>query len=295
MSFPSNSLRSPRCPKTRQIILRSCGIVSLIRSSPPVTPASAMKLPISMWSGAIVVARSAEPGLRRGPSACSSRSPRSARPSCTSSRARSCTWGSQAALWMIVTPGVSAAAISTFSVAITDGSSMNTSPARRPCGARAGSRRRRRRSRPERLERVDMRIQPPAADEVAAGRRHLGAPEAREQRPGEQERRADPLAQRRRPRRCFDVGAAQRELVLAVPRRRGHRAPRGSRASTRRRGFAARWRAPARRRSAPTRRGSPAPVLVARRDDRAAQRRAAGDDEALHGLDDRTAASAAQA
>ena len=34
---------------------RSPGTVSLIRSSPPVTPASAMKLPISMWSGAIVV------------------------------------------------------------------------------------------------------------------------------------------------------------------------------------------------------------------------------------------------
>ena len=42
----------------------------------------------------------------------------------TSSRARSWTWGSQAALPIVVGPGVSAAASSAFSVAITDGSSM---------------------------------------------------------------------------------------------------------------------------------------------------------------------------
>ena len=41
-------------------------------------------------------------------------------------------WGSHAALPITVVPGVSAAAMSAFSVAITDGSSMNTSPARRP-------------------------------------------------------------------------------------------------------------------------------------------------------------------
>ena len=58
--------------------------------------------------------------------------PRMSAPILTSIRARSCTWGSQAALPMIVVPGVSAAAISAFSVAITDGSSMKTSPARRP-------------------------------------------------------------------------------------------------------------------------------------------------------------------
>ena len=58
-------------------------------------------------------------------------------PILTSIRARSWTWGSQAALPMIVVPGVSAAAISAFSVAMTDGSSMKTSPARRPpLGAR---------------------------------------------------------------------------------------------------------------------------------------------------------------
>ena len=53
-------------------------------------------------------------------------------PSETRNRQRSCTCGSQAALPITVVPGVSAAAISAFSVAMTDGSSMNTSPARRP-------------------------------------------------------------------------------------------------------------------------------------------------------------------
>ena len=40
-----------------------------------------------------------------------------------------------------------------------------------------------------------MRVEAAAADEVAAGRRHLGAAEAREQRAGEQERRPDPLGE----------------------------------------------------------------------------------------------------
>jgi len=53
----------------------------------------------------------------------------------TSSRARFCTWGSDAAFRITVDPLVSAAAISAFSVAITDGSSMNTSVGRSPCGA----------------------------------------------------------------------------------------------------------------------------------------------------------------
>ena len=50
-------------------------------------------------------------------------------------RARSCTCGSDAALWITVAPGVSAAAISAFSVAMTDGSSMKKSQALRPFGA----------------------------------------------------------------------------------------------------------------------------------------------------------------
>ena len=56
-------------------------------------------------------------------------------PMASSSLARSCTCGSEAALWITGDPGVSAAAISAFSVAITDGSSMKKSQARRPRGA----------------------------------------------------------------------------------------------------------------------------------------------------------------
>ena len=43
----------------------------------------------------------------------------------------------------------------------------------------------------ELLERVDVRVEPAAADDVAAGRRDGDASEAREQRAGEKERRAD--------------------------------------------------------------------------------------------------------
>ena len=46
-------------------------------------------------------------------------------------------------------------------------------------------------------ERVDVRVEAPAADHVAARRRHARAAEARQQRPGEQERGADAAAQLR--------------------------------------------------------------------------------------------------
>ena len=42
---------------------------------------------------------------------------------------------------------------------------------------------------------VDVRVEAPASDHVAAGRRHDGAPEPREQRAGEQERGADLAAE----------------------------------------------------------------------------------------------------
>src|SRR3954471_81406 len=110
---------------------RSSGTVSLMRTSPLVTPASAMKEPISMWSGAISCVQP-----------CSSSRPWTVRtlepmpwmsaPILTSMRARSCTCGSQAELPITVAPGVSAAAISAFSVAMTEGSSMKTLPARSP-------------------------------------------------------------------------------------------------------------------------------------------------------------------
>ena len=66
-------------------------------------------------------------------------------------------------------------------------------------------------------EAVEVGVKAPAADRVAAGRRHLGAPEAREQRAGEQERGADLLAERGIDGVGVDVGAAEAQLVLAVP------------------------------------------------------------------------------
>ena len=62
-------------------------------------------------------------------------------PICISSRARSWTCGSEAALWITVEPGVSAAAISAFSVAITEASSMKKSQACSPSGARSSKER----------------------------------------------------------------------------------------------------------------------------------------------------------
>ena len=50
-------------------------------------------------------------------------------------RARSCTCGSDAALWMTVVPGVRAAAMRAFSVPMTDGSSMKKSHACSPSEA----------------------------------------------------------------------------------------------------------------------------------------------------------------
>ena len=108
--------------------------MSLIRISPPVTAASAMKLPTSMWSGAMSWRA---PPSRLRPCTVSTLEPMPSirAPIATSSRARSCTCGSEAALRIVVMPGVSAAAISAFSVAITLASSMKMSQPRRPSGA----------------------------------------------------------------------------------------------------------------------------------------------------------------
>ena len=108
-----------------------------------------------------------------------------------SSRARSCTWGSQAALEIFVAPGVSAAAIRAFSVPITEGSSMKISQAQRPVGAVSSIQRPPVDPGAEVSEGVQVGVEAAAADEVAAGRRHPGLAEASEQRPGKQERRAD--------------------------------------------------------------------------------------------------------
>src|SRR4051794_383899 len=116
--------------KTRRIMRRSSGPVSLRRNSPPVPPAGAMNEPISMWSAAMSCW---QPCSSARPWTVSTLEPMPwmSAPIFTSMRARSWTCGSHAALPITVEPGVSAAASSAFSVAMTDGSSMNTSPARR--------------------------------------------------------------------------------------------------------------------------------------------------------------------
>ncbi len=195
---------------------RSPGTVSLMRSSPPVTPASAMKLPISMWSGATSCS---QPRSFSAPLTVIRLEPMPwmSAPIFTSMRARSCTCGSEAALPITVVPGVSAAASSTFSVAITDGSSMNTSVERRPCGAsstmppllstfapiarkasRCGSRRRR-------------PITSPPGGAIAAW------PKRASSGPGEQERGANQLGELLLDLDLARRGRAQRDFVGAAP------------------------------------------------------------------------------
>ena len=90
-----------------------------------------MKLATSMWSGPIVC--SAPPSLSRPWTVITFEPmPSTWAPILISRRARSWTWGSQAALWIVVGPGVRAAASSAFSVPITEGSSMKMSEGRRP-------------------------------------------------------------------------------------------------------------------------------------------------------------------
>ena len=143
--------------------------------------------------------------------------PSIAAPIFTSMRARSWTCGSEAALRMTVVPSISAAAMSAFSVAITDGSSMKKSHASRlPSGA---VRRMSRSSRPraQRAEGVEVRVQPPPADHVAARRRHDGDAEAGQQRAGGQERGADALGEPRVHVGLRDVGGVERDgVVVAV-------------------------------------------------------------------------------
>ena len=91
---------------------------------------------------------------------------------------------------------MSAAAISAFSVPITDGSSMKKSHAcRPPSGAVQADVAVELDVRAERAERVEVRIEPAAADHVAAGRRQQRRAEAGEQRPADEHGGADALGQ----------------------------------------------------------------------------------------------------
>jgi hypothetical protein len=66
-------------------------------------------------------------------------------------------------------------------------------------------------------ERVEMGVQPPPADEVAARGRHADLPEAGEQRAGEQERSANPRRELLVDARVRQRVGLQAELVLAAP------------------------------------------------------------------------------
>ena len=196
---------------------RSSATHCSIRSSPPVTPASAMNEPISMWSGE--TACSQPPSASR-PWTCMTLDPipSIAAPMRVSMRARSCTWGSEAALRMIVEPGVRAAAMSAFSVPITDGSSMKKSHATQaavgsgeadvPIELDAGA---------ERTEGVQVRVQPAAPDHVAARRRQQRRAEAREQRPADEDGGADALGQGRVDVRRADGVGLEHDRVRRAP------------------------------------------------------------------------------
>jgi hypothetical protein len=70
----------------------------------------------------------------------------------------------------------------------------------------------------QRTERIEVGIEPPASDHVSAGRRHPHAPEARQQRSGEQERRPDPLGQLLVDHAVLgDVRSVDRDLALTGP------------------------------------------------------------------------------
>ena len=70
----------------------------------------------------------------------------------------------------------------------------------------------------ERAEGVEVRVQPAAADHVAAGRRHQRRAEAGQQRAGDQERGADALGERRRSTSvAAHVVGLQRDRVVVAP------------------------------------------------------------------------------
>ena len=207
-------------------------------------------------------------------------------PICISSRARSWTCGSEAALWITVEPGVSAAAISAFSVAMTDGSSMKKSQARRPVAARrAGRRALDAHLGAEGAEGVEVRVEAAAADHVAAGRRHVGAAEAGQQRPGAAgTRRGCARRSSASTVACGSTSSArERDHVLVAPLGLHAEVARAARPSPPRRGCAGRCaaRPPRSVSSAGGERGQRG-VLVAGGDDRAGEGRAAFDDELLH-------------
>ena len=194
-----------------------------------------------MCSGPIRYVAAAELARRPGCGGRSSRSPRSRAPSETRKRQRSWMCGSQAA-WP------------THRLALGEHGRHDRVLGRHDATPRRGTARLPRSPSVAHLvgaveldldaelrERVDVRVEPAPADHVAARRRHGHAAEAREQRPGEQERRADLAARaRRRARSCVTPRRVDPDLVRARSTRRRRRGRRAARPSSRRRGSAGR-------------------------------------------------------
>ncbi len=182
-------------------------------------------------------------------------------------------------------PRVSAAAISAFSVAITDGSSIRKSHGRRPSGASSSM-----------CPRSSSTAAPRArkASRCGSSRRRpitsppgggiCGAPEPGQQRAGEQERGTDPLGQLLVDLAAVDARAVDRDLARAEPLRPARRAARAAASSPPRPGSAGTLRritsSSVSRHAA--RIGQRA-VLVAGGHDRARQGHPAFDYELLHG------------
>ena len=284
-SAPSSSVCRPRRPKTRRIIRRSSGSVSLMRSSPPVTPASAMNEPISMWSGPT--------SCVQPPSSCRAGDGQHVRADALDVGAHLHEHPREV-LDVRLAGGVAddrragrqrgghQRVLGRHDRRLVHEDVAGAQPAAR--GGRARCRASCAKRRPERAEGVEVRVQAAAADDVAAGRRHVGLAEAGQQRAGEQERGADALGVRAvdvRRRRSTPAAHsatslssrhstshadalehAQHRLDVADPRHVAHDDLLGGQD-----------------RGGEDRQGA---VLVAGGDDRAAQRHAAVDDELLH-------------
>ena len=201
------------------------------------TAARPMKLATSMCSGAI---RYSPPPSRSTPWMRSTFDPIPSicAPSETRNRQRSWTCGSHAALPITVSPSASTAAMTAFSVPITLASSRKTCLPRRRSACEL-ERAVDRDLRAELLERVDVHVESPAADHVAARRRQRRAAEAREQRAGDEERGADAVAEPGSTLGLATCSASTRTSFgpSTPPLRRGCRA---ARPSSRRRGSAGR-------------------------------------------------------
>jgi len=116
---PSCVTFTPNLPNARAIRSKCCGTEFRTRTSPPVIAPSARKVTTSWWSVLMV---SCAPPKRSTPSTVTWLVPIPSirAPIATRAWHRSCTWGSLAALIRVEVPSARTAAITKFSVAVTD-------------------------------------------------------------------------------------------------------------------------------------------------------------------------------